>query len=407
MYDITSRSHAHMMAQVRVRQLATRDSQNLLQQKITAAWEKNNEISGETFASHFQEKLSEMYRSSVDINERLEKHSIEQIGYPIKNNKTHLQLNMVCEWSQKKEDNLLGHIEENKLYHDLSNRVDIDLPRLQSPSETIFWGNENPSVSSILLASLGSVMGIKQEKMAGAALRYPFCDTKYTLHNIPPFYPFACERKMWLFGDYQFGGQRYLKKSKKSLFGPLDCSEAVANSTHLSPEQQLHFSTKDIRNAFFTKNNEYKYIPITSTYQRTLNFALIQSGDIYLHKGHTAIITHIEATGKIGTLEFNRDIDRPSRKILGGGTYSYDLLENSRYLDSAPFNQIYILRDCYPPLKESCTYSNLIATIDNLYCKWFNNKPKDRPGDCSIFIDKNFWQSETPITSRSCCLSSW
>lgn len=403
MYDITSRSHAHMIAQVRVRQLAIKDSQNLLQQKIIAAWKENAEISGEKFGSNLQEKLYEMYTSSVHINETLEKYSIDQIGYPIKNNKTNLQLNMAYQWGQEKEDNLLGHIEENKLYHDLSNIVDVDLPRLQSPSETIFWGNENPSVSSILLASVGSIMGIQQEKMAGCALRYPFYDTKYTLHNIPSSYPFASERKMWLFGDYQFGGQRYLKKSKKSLFGPLDCSEAVANSTHLSQEQQLNFSTKDIRNAFLTKNNEYNYIPITSTYQKKLNFKLIQSGDIYLHKGHTAIITNIDNKGKIGTIEFSRDIDRPTRKILGGGTYSHDLLEKARYLESGPFNQIYILRDSHPPLKETYTYSDLIDKIDSLYCKWFDNKPKDTPGDCSIFIDKNFWGIETS-TSQSCCL---
>lgn len=392
MYDITSRSHAHMIAQVRIRQLATKDSQNLLQQKIIAAWKENAEISGEKFGTNVQEKLYEMYTSSVHINETLEKDSIDQIGYPIKNNKTHLQLKMAYEWSQQKEDNLLGHIEKNKLYHDLTNAVDKDLPRLQSPSETIYWGNENSSVSSILLSGIGSILGIQPKKMAGSALRYPFYNPKYTLHNIPLSYPFASEKKMWLFGDYQFGGQRYLK-SKKSIFGPLDCSEAIANCTHLNQEDQLNFSTKDIRNAFFTKNNRYNYLPITSSHPEKLNFNLIQSGDIYLHKGHTAIITNIDTKAKIETIEFNRDIDRPTRKILGGGTYSYNLIEKAEYLDSGPYNQIYILRDSHPPLKESYTYSNLIDKIDSLYFKSFDNKPTDRPGDCSIFIDKNFWGS--------------
>lgn len=400
MISITSRSHAHMIAQVRAKQLATRDSQNALQQKIVLLWEENMEISGEKFTSGFQE----MYLSSVQINNSLQNASIDQIGYPIKTNKTSLQLTMAYQWSQEKEDNLLGHVEENKLYHDLFNTVDQELPRLQSPTETIFWGNENPSVSSVLLAGIGSVMGLQQKNMPGVALRYPFCDTKYTLYNIPISYPFASENKMWLFGDYQFGGQRYLKSSK-SLFGPLDCSEAVASSTHLSQDQQLNFSTREIRNAFFKKNNEYKYIPITSTYKQSLNLELIQPGDIYLHQGHTAIITNIDTKGKIGTIEFNRDIDRPTGKILGGGTYSYNVIEKTKSLDSAPFNQIYILRDSYPPCKESYAYSDLIHKIDSTYRDSFDNNPKDIPGDCSIFINKDFWGSDAAMSSNSGYLS--
>lgn len=404
MLPITSRSHAHMIAQVRVKQLATKDSQNILQQKIVALWKENTEISGEKFANGLQVKLQEMYMSSVYINASLEKFSIDQIGYPIKNNKTPLQLKMAYRWSQEKEDNLLGHIEENKLYQDLSNTVDVELPHLQSPSKTIFWGNENPSVSSVLLAGIGSVMGLEQKNMPGAALRYPFYDTNYTLCNIPISYPFASEKNIWLFGDYQFGGQRYLK-SKKSLFGPLDCSEAVANSTHLSQEQQLNFRTSSIRNAFFTKDNEYKYIPITSTYKQSLNLELIQPGDIYLHKGHTAIITNIDTKGKIGTIEFNRDIDRSTGKILGGGIYSYNLIEKVKSLDSGSFNQIYILRDNHPPLKESYAYSDLIHKIDSTYRESFDNNPKDIPGDCSIFINKDFWKSDAEMSSNSCCFS--
>ncbi|MGL4347835.1 MAG: RP439 family protein [Chlamydiales bacterium] len=404
MFDITSLSHAHMIAQVRVRQLAIKDSQNILQQKIVALWRENKESSGQKFASNFQEKLQEMYTSSIDINRSLEKFSVDEIGYPIKTNKTPLQLEMAYQWSQEKEDNLMGHIEQNKLYHDLANTVDLELPRLQSPSKTIFWGNENPSVSSILLASLGSTMGLQQKKMAGAALLYPLYDTRYTLRNIPVSYPFASDKEMWLFGDYQFGGQRYLK-SKKSLFGPLDCSEAVANSTHLSEEQQLNFSTSHIRNAFFKTDNEYKYIPITSTYKESLNPELIQSGDIYLMKGHTAIITNIDTKGEIGTIEFTRDIDRKTQKILGGGTYSYNLIEKAKYLDSGSLNQIYILRDSHPPLKESYTYSDLIDKIDNVYYECFENKPKDIPGDWSVFIDKYFWGRDTGSSTNSCCLS--
>lgn len=399
MTSITSRSHAHMVAQVRAKQLSIRDSQNILQQKIVSLWEKNMEMSGEKLTRSFQE----MYLSSVQINHSLEKASTDQVGYPIKNNKTPLQLTMAYQWSQKKEDDLLGYVEENKLYHDLCNRVDQELPRLQSPSETIFWGNENSSVSSVLLAGIGSVMGLQQKNMAGMALRYPFYDPKYTLHNIPASYPFASKRKIWLFGDYQFGGQRYL--SSKSLFGPLDCSEAVANSTHLSQEQQVNFSTREMRNAFFKKNNEYNYIPITSTYKQSINLELIQSGDIYLHQGHTAIITNIDNKGKIGTIEFNRDMDRAAGKILGGGTYCYNLIEKAKSLESGPFNQIYILRDSHPPCKESYAYTNLIDKIESAYHELFDNKPKDIPGDCSIFINKDFWGIDTSLSSNSCFLS--
>ena len=174
MSSITALSHAHMIAQVRARQLATKDSQTILQEKIVALWKENQESSGEKFSNNFQEKLYEMYMSSVQVNNYLEKYPTDQVGYPIKNNKTSLQLKMAYEWSQEKDDTLLEHIAENKLYHDLNNSVDAELPHLQSPSDTIFWGNENPSVSSILLASLGSVMGIQQKKMSGAGSGYDF-----------------------------------------------------------------------------------------------------------------------------------------------------------------------------------------------------------------------------------------
>lgn len=379
-----------MIAQVRARQLATRDSQNMLQQKIVSLWEKKDELSGERFAKNLQTQLEEMYLSSTYINESLQKSSLYQIGYPIKTNKTSIQLKMAHQWSQEKEDNLLDSIEKSKLYHNLSNEIDGELPRLQSPSETIFWGNENPSVSSILLFAVGYVMGLKQNSMPGAALQYPFYDTSYALHDIPATYPFADEKNMWLFGDYQYGGQRYLQ-TRKSLFGPEDCSEAVANSTNLPEDQQMNFSTGYIREAFSTKDNEYGYIPITSTYNEYLKLELIQPGDIYLTKGHTAIITDINSKGEIGTIQFSRDIDRPTKKKLGGGTYSYNLIEEAKSTGIDSVNQIYILRDQHSPLKESYSCSDLIHKIDSSYFHRFGNQPRDEPGDCSLFISEDFW----------------
>lgn len=392
MTSVTSRSHAHMIAQVRVRQLATRDSQNRLQQKIVALWENKNELSGETFAKNLQTQLQEMCISSTSINDSLQKSSLYQIGYPIKNNKTSLQLRMAHQWSQEKEDSLLDSIEKSKLYHNLSNEIDGELPHLQSPSKTIFWGNENPSVSSISLFAVGYVMGLQENSMPGAALQYPFYDTSYALHDTPAAYPFASERSMWLFGDYQFGGQRYLQ-TRKSLFGPEDCSEAIANSINLHEDQQLNFSTVDIRDAFFNEDNEYGYSPITSTYNESLKLELIQPGDIYLTKGHTAIITDINSKGEIRTIEFSRDIDRPTKKKLGGGTYSYNLIEETKSTGIDSISQIYILRDMHSPLKESCSYSDLIHKIDSTYFRWFGNQPRDEPGDCSLFISENFWSS--------------
>lgn len=394
MTSVTSRSHAHMIAQVRVRQLATRDSQNIVQQKIVALWENKNEFSGEKFAKTLQTQLEEMYVSSTYINDSLQKSSLYQIGYPIKNNKTSLQLKMAQQWSQEKEDNLLESIEKAKLYHNLSNEIDGELPHLQSPSETIFWGNENPSVSSISLFAVGYVMGLQQNSMPGAALQYPFYDTSYSLHDIPVTYPFADEKNMWLFGDYQFGGQRYLQ-ARKSIFGPQDCSEAVANSTHLREDQQMNFSTVDIRDAFFTRDNEYGYIPVTSTYNESLKLELIQSGDIYLTKGHTAIITDINSKGEIETIEFSRNIDRPTEKILGGGRYSYNLIEKAKSTGVDSVSQIYILRDMHSSLKESSSCSDLIHKIDSTYFHSFGNEPRDEAGDCSIFIDEDFWNSST------------
>lgn len=403
MPNITSKSYAHMIAQVRVRQLATRDSQNKLQEKIIALWEEKNELSGQKCIKTLQNQLEEMYITSTCINNSLQKASLYQVGYPIKNNKTSLQIKMAQQWAQEKEDNLIGSIEMGKLYHDLSNGIDEELPRLQSPSETIFWGNENPSVSSLSLFAIAYSMDLQQNTMPGAALRYPFYDTSYTLRDIPLTYPFASEKNMWLFGDYQFGGQRYLG-SQKSLLGPQDCSEAVANSTNVKETEQLSFSTVDIRDAFFKKDNAYGYLPVTSTYNGSLELELIQPGDIYVTKGHTAIITDINSKGEIGTIEFNRDIDRPTEKILGGGTYSYNLIEKAKTTGINSVSQIYILRDQHLPLKESCSYSDLIHKIDSTYLHRFGNQPKDETGDCSLFISENFWRNSSSNNYSPCVL---
>jgi hypothetical protein len=143
---------------------------------------------------------------------------------------------------------------------------------------------------------------------------------------------------MLLFGDYQFGGHRYFKD--QLVFGPEDCSSSVGKATYLTTDQVKAIYTGGMRE----NPSQYGYELVT-----TLNSSigedqlkLIQPGDIYLYKSHTAIIaTEPDNHSNITTLEFNRDIDTENSKRLGGGTYNYKLIDKAKEDANSP---VYILR---------------------------------------------------------------
>jgi len=383
-FNINSKSVAHIIAQIRAKQLATRDSQYKVQKSIVENWEETEiDESGETIHQQIVESLEKFYNTSKTINNCFKEQKVEvtDIGFPIKYNKTDLQLKMAYEYAQEQEDSLIARITNGKFYHGLSNSIDAnELPILQSDNKTSYWGNENSSVSSVLLASINYVLDGIQIDMPGAATFHPFYNSEYTL--ILKDYPFANENGMTLFGDYQFGGHRYFKD--QLVFGPEDCSSSIGKATGLTTEQVKSITTTQVRENY----SDYGYELVT-----TLNdidqkqLELIKSGDIYLRENHTAIIaTKPDNLSNITTLQFARDIDREEGKILGGGLYDYNL---SAKLGEDSNTPIYILRaKNLEPLFEETSLTNFLNKIDNKYLELYQDGlTKDLVGDCSVFFE--------------------
>ncbi|XP_054711733.1 uncharacterized protein RP439-like [Uloborus diversus] len=387
MFQIQHKQIAHMVAQIRSKQKATKDSQDRVQKIIVEDREQRPDTSDAELVNLFERNLETCYDTSISINNYLKDQDLCNIGWPIKTNKTHLQLKMAQNWTQTHEEDLISQIENGKLYHKLTNTIAPDeLPLLQSPSNQTYWGNENPSVSSVYLASIAAACGKRQDSMAGAAAFFPLPNSSYFLPDdlIPSSYPFASKKGMMLFGDYQYGAQRNFKQ--QLLFGAEDCSTAVGKATYLTTEQIQGISTASMIEAYFKPGNEYNYTAITflSGDIQEEQLKLIQPGDIYLVKGHTAIIaTNPDSKSNITTLQFNREIDTPANKTLGGGMYNYNLR------DKAKETGVYILRPDLELLHESCSLSMLLNKIDFKYSILFPNGPKDIPGDCRIFFKDN------------------
>ncbi|WP_342226636.1 RP439 family protein [Rickettsia endosymbiont of Urophora cardui] len=222
--------------------------------------------------------------------------------------------------------------------------------------------NSCPSVSSVLLASLAATCNKKQDSMVGAATSFSCRNTSYHLPDdlIPYSYPFSSTQSMMLFGDYQYGAQRDFKK--QLLFGAEDCSTSVGKATYLTTEQVESISTITMKAAYSNPGNEYHYNPVTFLRGdiKDEQLKLIQPGDIYLVRGHTAIIaSNPDNKSNITTLQFNRDIDSVENKILGGGTYDYNLLDKVHRLKDG----VYILRPNVEPLHESCSLNELLYRL--------------------------------------------
>lgn len=385
MIEINTKQIAHVIAQARAKQLATKSIQDKLPQIIVQYREEHPDISDSMLAQQFLQHIAEDYQTSILINNYLQKQDLNEIGYPIKTSKTHLQLAMAEEWIKEQGEDLITQIITGKFYHNLSNEIPYDaLPVLQSSSSTEYWGNENPSVSSVLLFDVVASCNKVQTNLAGAATFFPFLDSSYALPDdiVPPFYPFAAASNITLFGDYQYGAQRYFKE--QLLFGPEDCSTAVGKATYLTNEQIKSISTGNMVKAYSNPNNEYHYKAATLLKSdiKKGQLELIQEGDIYLVAGHTALIaTKPDNNSKITTVQFNRDIDSVENKRLGGGTYDYTLSEQVKE------KEVYILRPTLEPLGESCSISELLNNIDSKYFALFPDGPTYITGDSSIFLD--------------------
>lgn len=285
---------------------------------------------------------------------------------------------------QQESDNLIGQIKNCHFYNNQYCYVDsTELPVLQADNSDSYWGNENDANSSLLLASINASLGGAKINMPGAITFYPFYKSEYALPEelISENYPFATTKGMSLSGSYQFGGHRNFKD--QNIFAPEDCSSSVGKATGLTTEQIKTITTSNMRENY----SSYGYELVTKL--KNINehqLELIQSGDIYLYKTHTAIIATLpDNYSNITTLQFTRDIDRAEDKILGGGLYDYNLSEK---IKEDINSHVYILRaESSKPLGEEMSSLDFLNKIDNAYTNLYpNGLDEDVVGDCSIFF---------------------
>ena len=296
------------------------------------------------------------------------------VGYPIRCNKTHQQIQMAKGWVEKRQEEIFTDIEKGRLYHYFSNEISpTELPMQSARNNESFWGNENSSVSTVLLCSINqsthSDYRFDTTQLRSTATFYPFYNAGYRL-ELPEDYPFASNDGLVLFGDFQFGGHRYFSHKPhpnigQSIFAPEDCSSAVAKATGLREEQIVEINTTKIKEAYQTQNNEYGYTAITdSSTKGSLRLDLIEEGDIFVFGNHCEIVaTKPGNSGYILSLEFTRDIDCPEGKRLGGGTRIYNLLE----LSEIPDKPLYILRSSVEKGREGNSLSRALHRIDREY----------------------------------------
>ncbi|WP_215426130.1 hypothetical protein [Rickettsia tamurae] len=170
-FKINSKSVANMVAQIRVKQLAIRDSQNKIQKIIVEERGKKFNKSNEELVQEIEDKIQQYLETSKAINNYLKDQSIDDVE--LKYNKTDIQLKMVYEYVKQQKGNLIDQIIKKKFYHGLSNDISPnELPVLQSDSRISYWGNENSSVSSVLLKSIAKILKAETPTMIGAATFY-------------------------------------------------------------------------------------------------------------------------------------------------------------------------------------------------------------------------------------------
>ncbi|AAU03903.1 RP439 family protein [Rickettsia typhi] len=385
-FNVESRSVLHMTAQIRAKQLAIRDAQNREQNAIVKTWEENGvDTSDEAVSNRIINSLEFFYNTSKALSDYLKTQDINNVGYPITFNKTALQLKMALNYAKQQEDNLIDQIIKGKFYNGLSNDINSqELPVLQSNNMLSFWGNENSSVSSVLLASIARILDIEFVPLVGAATNYKFYNPEYTLPQelIPEDYYFASKEGMLLFGDYQYGGHRAFEE--QLVFGPEDCSSSVGKATYLSNQQTRSITTTQMKENYSKYN--YKLITLLKDIVEQKQLELIEPGDLYVYKNHCAIIaTKPDNKAEVTTLQFSRNIDRVENKVSGGGICNYNLIDKAQ---EEPVNPIYILRKNLEPLPSQSSLKYFLSTIDEGYLNLYPDGPSENVvGDCRMFFE--------------------
>ncbi|ROT47665.1 RP439 family protein [Candidatus Cardinium hertigii] len=400
---IGTRSCGGMTVQIRPTQLATRDSQNKLQNILIQYFGEKSDEEREKFAHTLLEKLTEYCTVSKEIDAFIVEKRItaNDVGFPIHNNKTSIQLEKAHKWlSEQDLKKVIGHIIAGKFYQGLENTVAPDaFPVLGSPIEESFYGNEVASISSILLASIVTICGETLVDIPGSAAFHPFFKKDFKLpaelleRIKETSYPFVSEKGMWLFGDFQFGGHRRFEE--QSLFGPEDASSSVAKAIGLeffikdgSEGAGQKFATINAIKSYTDKKLqcEFDWEPVTSlsvNQDKSVNaeeMKKIKPGDVFVARGRMKIFaTSPDAEGKGVSFQYTRSIDKgdfPNKS--GGGVDDYSLYEDIEKLEKlGKDEEAYIFRPNNNQLENEYSLLNVIQDIDKQYAIEFPHGPED------------------------------
>ncbi|EGC34025.1 hypothetical protein DICPUDRAFT_80200 [Dictyostelium purpureum] len=390
--DIQNKQVAHMVAQIRGKQLACEQSQNAMKDNIIIYFEINKDYLrlNKELTKYFRNHFKEFVIIGNRITEFLSSEPISDVGYPNQKNKTHQQLILANEWINKYSAfEIIDQIRNGIFFNGLSNSTsNIMLPELESDCENEYWGNENPSVTPLLLYAINKIMGYPcndDQFLVGCGKRVLFLKKDYLLpdHILTDTsnYPFADKKSMILFGSYQFGGQR--RFSAQYIFGPEDCSSSLSKALFLNSNQVAHFCTPQILNAFENPDNQYKFKKVIELCGNTLLESVnsVEPGDIFLTTNHTGLFLTKPnfgvAQNSAYTIEFKRNLDSEFGKCEGGGFRIINLNDGTRY---------YILRPNIGPLKQIVSLKKLIEIIDSNY-QHYKITDTNTIGDCRILID--------------------
>ena len=307
MPDITSAITLSMIEQIRMKQCATAQSINAKQHEVVKIFESQQDMSGEAITKEIMGFVTDEYSNYAAKGNILMALGAATIGYPVAYNKTTLQIGYALEYMQSKGDDLLEGIVHGRLHNGLQCKVDKELPSIGSDSKTSFWGNENSSVSNVMLSLILAKYGkfTYPEISDGGATFFPYLGGP--IHNVDTDLVFANNKGMVLFGDYQFGGHRYWETQHP--LSPEDCSSAIAKAIGASDEQLKQFTTKYIR-----EEKCSKFQP--------KGLQDLSQGDLCLKGGHVMVVwSNADTSGAVKSLEFTRSIEKQdSPKMLGGGS---------------------------------------------------------------------------------------
>ena len=108
--DVSTFSTAHMAAEIRAKQLSTKTSQDNLLTKIAETQEDITDVSGTSLVKKIEDNISLHIRTIESTNKIIAFSEISSIGYPIKFNKTIIQLKLALEWIQHRGEQLITDI---------------------------------------------------------------------------------------------------------------------------------------------------------------------------------------------------------------------------------------------------------------------------------------------------------